>query len=566
MPADRTSAAPPGSTRRFALAAFALTCLTLAIYLTWGRSGFNYDDRVEFINVAAPDSLATTLKLFGEPSYPSLPYYRPVTKASLLLQKSIFGLNPLAFHLVNALLGAAAAVAAYALLTVATLRIPRPLALLGAALFILHPIASSCVYPASGGRYSLLSAVFMIGSLAAFLRAGRRFQVLATVLFALALLSKEQSVILLPLFLLADWLGLSAAAPARKSPTAWLRRYFVPGAIFTGYFVARFFVFRGVHFDLTLFPKPVVTLLTPVYALQTAVAPTWALAYEPMEAATWFSPTRLFVTVAFSAGLGWTVWRQAPGTGRIAGFWLGLFLLGLLPSANLVSQDVAYDERYTCMSLLAVIGMTGLAADHAWKNPARRKTWLAVGGALLIAAGATTLNRGRYFADDLTFTRQWVKTSPSEYLPHYSLGVALAEQGQANAAMAAYRRALTLNPEWPDTHMNLGALHLQRGEPHEALAGFTHYVRLKPQSAKAHYSLGVARLLLGDYTAARRDFERALALQPRYAEAHHNLAVACQELGRTAEAIAHYQAALQIDPAKKNSRENLGLLLRQRGP
>jgi tetratricopeptide (TPR) repeat protein len=102
--------------------------------------------------------------------------------------------------------------------------------------------------------------------------------------------------------------------------------------------------------------------------------------------------------------------------------------------------------------------------------------------------------------------------------------VVLAENGRTDEAFAAYRRALLLNPAWPDTHMNLGALHLQRRELREALARFQDYARLKPQSAKAHYSLGVARLMLGDFASASRDFEDALGLQPAYAEAHHNLA------------------------------------------
>ena len=39
------------------------------------------------------------------------------------------------------------------------------LALLGAAMFVLHPIASECVYPAASGRESMLPAFFCLCAL-----------------------------------------------------------------------------------------------------------------------------------------------------------------------------------------------------------------------------------------------------------------------------------------------------------------------------------------------------------------------------------------------------------------
>ena len=551
------------SPRRPVLELLLIAGAVLAVYLVWIRSGFNYDDRVEFIRVAAPETARDVAALFGEPSYPTLPYYRPITKASLLVQKSIWGLDPVPFHVANALLGVAAGWCALALFLVPALGIPRPLALAGALLFALHPIASSCVYPPSGGRYSLLSAVFMLGALAAYLRPGRSYHMLAMASFALALLSKEQAVIVLPLFVLADVLGLTKAAPGR-SPARWLRRYAAPGALLVAYGLARMAVFRDARFELSFFEKPTVIALTPVYALQAAFAPSWELIYEPMRVATWFSVPRLSITFAAVIGVAWLIRRQPAPRTKLMAFWAAWFILGLLPSANLVSQDVAYDERYTFMSLAAVIGVTAFAAGSLWLDPLRRPILRALAAAAVFAAAATTLQRGRFFENDLAFTEQWVRTSPLEYLPHYSHGVALAENGRADEAVAAYERALALNPAWPDTHMNLGALQLQRNNPRLALRHFENYARLQPRSAKAHYSVGVARLMSGEFARASDDFKHALAIQPRYAEAHHNLAVAFQHLDRIADAIAHYEATLVIEPGTKSTRENLAALRAER--
>ena len=566
MSADLASPAaaaqPSASTPRLALVLVLLSAIVLAVYLSWGKSGFNYDDHVEFIPVPAPDSLAGTLHLFDEPSFPDMPYYRPVAKASLLLQKAAFGLQPLPFHVANALLAVAALLGAQALLSVPKFEIPKTLALGGALLFALHPIASSCVYPVAGGRYSLLVTVLMVGTMAAFLRPGRRAYALAMILLALALLSKEQAVVLLPLLILADWLGLSAEPPGRDS-VRWLRRYLGPVAIFAAYFAARAWVFRGQHFDLQFLPRPLVTLLTPLYTLQTALVPTWELVYEPTRAATWYTPVRLALTLAVTGLFLVGILHQGRERRRVALFFSAWFIFGLLPAASFVSQDVAYDERYAFVSLLGVIGVAGIAAGAAWTRPLARRAILATVVLLVFGAGIVTLNRGRYFQDDLTFTRQWVRTSPHEFMPHYSLGVALADRQQVEAAMASYRRALALNPNWPDTHLNLSLLHIQRGELADALSRISDYVRLKPQSAKAHYSRGVVWFLSGRYVEAERSFTHSLALDPASAEAHHNLAATLQELHRPAEALAHYEAALRLDPTMRNSQQALTALRAQ---
>lgn len=567
MPLRETAVQPHGL-RTWPAAALLAACVA-AIYLAWVGNGFNYDDRVEFIRVQAPRTVAEAAALFGQPSYPTLPYYRPVVKASLLLQKTWWGLQPAPYHVANAVFAAAAALAAYLVFSAPAFRLPRLLALLAAAVFALHPVASSCVYPASGGRYSLLVAVFMTGALAGFLRGGRSGRLVAWLLFALALLSKEQAIVLLPLFAVVDLLGLSVDPPGR-SGRRWAMRYLVPCAIVGAYLVTRSMVFRGVDFHLSFFARPAVVWLTPLYAWQVALAPSWELVYEPMRAATWFSPGRLGVGIVLALALGWALWRRERESRegrRAAAFWFAWFTFGLLPSANILSQEVAYDERYTFVSLLGVVGLFATAVAPWWRHAAGRKTIAFAGAAAVLALTSVTLHRGRYFRDDLVFTTQWVRTSPEEYLPHYSRGVALAEVGKKDEAMSEYRRALALNPAWPDAHLNLGVLRLERGEFQAARHLFLEYARLKPASAKAHYSVGVASLHLGDSDEARRCFERALALQPAYPEAHHNLGVALDQLGRWPEAIAHYEAALRLDPAKRSTRENLaGLRARLAAP
>jgi hypothetical protein len=116
-------------------------------YLPGLGNEFIYDDHEVIRLQPVPDSAAGWLRLFAEPHFHGLPYYRPVVRVSLLAQKAWHGDRPAPFRAGNVLLAGAAALAAWTLLASRSLGIGARAAWLAAALFALHPVMSSCVYP-----------------------------------------------------------------------------------------------------------------------------------------------------------------------------------------------------------------------------------------------------------------------------------------------------------------------------------------------------------------------------------------------------------------------------------
>ncbi|MGE5549976.1 MAG: tetratricopeptide repeat protein [Bacteroidota bacterium] len=536
--------------------ALCLFVLVASVYSLWAGNEFIYDDHNMVNNQTGLYSLSDLGRVFSEPHDPVLPYYRPVTRTTFLLQKAWHGDNPLPFHLFNALLIGLAAVVLHLLLRLPVFAVPEVLALLAAALFALHPVASSSVYPIASGRETLLPAFFMMAAIYSFLRPGRGWYILATVFLTLAIFSKEQAVVLAALFVLADALGVSADAPGR-SVRRWLSRYWLIGGVYLVYFLLRFRLFAGREFHLSLADNPAVPLLSPVYALQSIVAPFLALVYEPMSVKAWLSPPRVALAALAVLLLGLAVRKQWPASRRMALFWGGWFLLAMLPTSGLVAQDVHFEERYIFLSAAAAAGIGACVAASWWRDPSRRRLITVLGAILIAACGACTVNRGRYFRDDLVFYQQWLRTSPDYFLPHHAMGTILYKRGRAEEAAAYYRKAIAMKPDWPDSHLNLGLILVDQGKYGEAEEEMLAYVRLKPQSAKAHYSLGVVQTLSGKFSQAIGQYEEALALEPHMAEAHHNLGCIYQQLEQYEKAADHYREALKINPGKANSRQNL---------
>ena len=112
-------------------------------------------------------------RVFAERHWPTLPYYRPIARASMLAQKALHGNEPAPYHVLNVALVAAIALAAFALLRTGALALPLPLAFAGAALFALHPVASSCVYPIASGRETLWPTLFELLAVMRLAAAGR---------------------------------------------------------------------------------------------------------------------------------------------------------------------------------------------------------------------------------------------------------------------------------------------------------------------------------------------------------------------------------------------------------
>ena len=130
-------------------------------------------------------------------------------------------------------------------------------------------------------------------------------------------------------------------------------------------------------------------------------------------------------------------------------------------------------------------------------------------------------------------------------------------RGSCDEAVACYRRALELSPDFAEAHGNLGDAFQDQGKLDEAVACYRRALELKPDFAEAHSNLGNAFKDLGKLDEAVACYRRALELKPDYAEAHNNLGNAFKDQGKLAEAVACYRRALELKPNYAEAHSNL---------
>jgi len=131
---------------------------------------------------------------------------------------------------------------------------------------------------------------------------------------------------------------------------------------------------------------------------------------------------------------------------------------------------------------------------------------------------------------------------------HYSLGYALMVRGKMDEAVAEYREALRLRPDFAEAHCGIGSVLNNKGEVDEANVEYREALRLRPDLPEVHFGLGYALQFRGKVDEAILKYREALRLRPDFAEAHYNLSSALQARGKVDEAILEYREALRSKP------------------
>lgn len=137
--------------------------------------------------------------------------------------------------------------------------------------------------------------------------------------------------------------------------------------------------------------------------------------------------------------------------------------------------------------------------------------------------------------------------------------------GTLAEAVAAYERALAIDPRSHEAHNGLGTACMLGGRREEGAAHYRRAIALCPAFHKAHNNLGNALQAMGDLEGAIEAFRRAIALQPGAVKPLSNLGNALRAAGRLDEAAQRYRDALAIDPDHVPALNNLGLTLRRQG-
>ena len=144
-------------------------------------------------------------------------------------------------------------------------------------------------------------------------------------------------------------------------------------------------------------------------------------------------------------------------------------------------------------------------------------------------------------------------------------GKAHQQAGRLIEAEQAYRQALELSPDHPDTLHLLGLVHYRLNRIPEAL-GFLHAAIERQSSSPIYwFNFGVVSQKAGRSQEAIAAYQKAVALNPRYVEAYGNLGNVFRDCGDLTGAVLAYQQALRLNSSQPDTHNNLGVARKEQG-
>ena len=583
--------------------AFLLVALVFISYARVFNAGFIWDDESHLTRNACVVGPLGLKEIWTS----ARAVYYPLVLTTFWTVHRFAGLSPWPYHLLNVLLHAGSAVLLWQVLRQLNVRG----AWLGAALWALHPVMVQSVAWVTELK-NMQSGFFYLLSIFCFLKWDERLRIrrilrikkgtaeqdravsrppwrlavngyflmlfaLSLSFFILATLSKP-SVVMLPVVLALClwwrtgriyWRDIAALAPfvlisALASVWTIVEQKFHAGAI-------------GVEWAQT-WPERLIIAGRAIWFYVAKLACPYPLIFIYPR---WkINSSQLMAYLPLVAALGGllVLWLIRAKWSRAVFFAAAYYVVSLFPVLGFFS---VYFFRYSFVSdhfqYLASMGPLALAGAgivtacsrlaasrrfSALPSTLRHRAvvttlFLGICGTLLLSLVCLTWRQTAVYHNLVTLYTGTLTKNPGCWMAHYNLGIALNDQGDADGAIAHYRQAIELRPNYTEAHYNLGRLLAQKGQLGDAIAHYQKVLEVNPADAGAHNNLGATLFASGRADEAIAHYRKALEIQPDYADASCNLASALLSKGALDGAIAYYSACLAISPDQPEAQYNL---------
>lgn len=546
----------------FAVIIIAVTLFSFAPALHNGFTNWD-DDRLVLTN---PDIHGCTIphvvRIFSS-FY--LNHYEPLTMLSFMTEYTLFGPDPLPYHLTNLLLHILNALLVFMLIK--TLSGSRRIGLCTALLFALHPLrVESVAWIAE--RKGLLCACFYYLSLLLYVRYYRtkRFHWYFGSLLTLtaALLSKSMAISQPFVLLLLD---LFAGRIIHRKVLLEKTPFFLLAA--AGGILAMI----GAHHVTTLQILPfherlVASLLALVfYGYKTIVPVNLCALYSSGGMLNGMSGQTVATgTITIVAVIVLFICSRIDTRKKIFG--AAFFLVTMVPVLQVVSSGgwTNITNRYTYIPQVGLLYLFSEIAVLAYRRsgmPLKRMLFTGI-AALLLCCVVLTSRRCLIWRNSMTLWNDTIGKCPGA-VAHCNRGVAWKSAGEFKKAMRDLDRAIALDSSYAFSYENRGELFLEQGNLERAFADFTRAISLEPNYASAYGNRGSTYLYRGNVAGALADFQREIEITPRNAQAYYNRGLAYSLNNDFQRAIADYSYAIALDATYSRAYYNRGIVFGKKG-
>lgn len=436
----------------------------------------------------------------------------------------------------------------------------------GALLFALHPLQVEPVAWVTGMKdllYGLMSLLAIMGYISYSVAAKNPgsavekkvlYYILALTAFIFALLAKPTAVVVpLVLLVLDRWVF---NRPLKDSVLALGGWFVLSGALAV---IAKSVQQDGYPVLSTpLWTRPFIAGDALAFYLYKLILP-FQQAIDYGRASTyviqqWWIYVTWLIPVLLGIGI-WFTRKRAPWLAS-----MGIFVVFLAPVLGFIPFNFQFystvADRYLYLSML------GAALSVSWVCFRYQKTVVkVVCVTVIVLLGLRTSYQLPVWENETTLYKNALKSNPLSYLSHYNLGVAQANHGKLDEAIANYEKAVEINPRYVKAYYNLGNTLSDLGKLDAAVINYEKAIEHNVGYAKAYYNLGITLVEQRKLEEAANRFRQTIKMKPDHLEAHINLGIVLSAQKKLNDAVVQFREALRINPDYAKTNEQLGLAL-----
>lgn len=477
-------------------------------------------------------------------------FYRPFQIVTYMVDYSLWKLNVKGYHLTNILLHILVAVGIYCLINV--LFNDNLLSLLTGSFYVVHPIHTEVVTYLSG-RADSLSLLFILLCILLYLKNSKISSYIFMLLsYALALLSKESSLIL-PVLLLVYHYSFKERLKVRA--------FFSIVGLSVVYIIIRLTILKTLLVDVA----HTTTLAQRLPGFFTAITSYMQLLFLPlnlhMEYVTanilWGNIKVVLGIVIVFASLICVFMRKKDNP--LIFFSVVWFFVALLPVSNIYPINAYMSEHWLYVPSIGFFVVIAQAIILLYRRRGFKIFAIIIAVSSLIFYSYLTIKQNTYWSESINFYKYTLKHAPDSYRVHYNLGVAYKAIGKREEAIHAYKKAIKIKDDYTEAYNDLGTVYYASHKNEEAIAAYKKAIEIEEDYTAAHNNLGNIYYVSHKYDEAIHSYTKAIEIDPDLLEAHYNLGVAYKAVNKNEEAIRSYTKAIEIDPNYAKAHRNLGV-------
>lgn len=508
-----------------------VAAIAFLVYANSLGNGFTLDDDSVILNNPVLKgnflSLFSSIDTTGETQL--LPFYRPFTYLTFMIEWHLHGFNPFFVRLANVLLHSANTFLVY--------RLARSLnkeniyvALLAGILFAVHPQQSEGVDFNAGGRNTMLACLFAISAYLlhskSILQEKKTGAFAGALLFLAGVFSKETALMILPFVFALEYQSLrSNRSGIRLQTVIRLTPYF---AAITLYLFMRWLTLSKLGIQTSIIPGVGTKLLENMYITTDLgtrllddlyIIPRYFLtAIWPLHLSSrYVMPEDLNLLAlplvggwfCILASIGWICTRGRStaslfGLAWLVFFWLPVSGIVFVPGAPLADRFFYIPE----------IGLWLIISDQICRyfpvdRPVLRTIGVAAAGIVILALAALTIKRNQEWRSNYSLYKSLIEHYPENVHAHVGLGkVFYGKDKEHDTALAEqeFEKVITMDPNFPMIYTYLGNIKLNKGDLAGALYCYSKAIEVYPYDNEARLNRGITLEKLGRPKEAITDY------------------------------------------------------------